>query len=224
MRSHNNRSVRSSFQKHLACHQVPPLRCARLVNSNGLSETGQWKRKRKPRNVKSGVNAKCGHQIRRSDLRKAKRGNGPRSEHRLRRDYRFPRECSSSQVSFGGVKRRACFRDCPVQSVLTAPFASKSKAQRQGAAQVHRFEFRLREMLWRVCAVGHISPNETLWVGRCSYTEQLQRHYKPESRNSVLSFFVESRVSSESCQQPSPASSSRSIFLRVPKFESVRVR
>jgi hypothetical protein len=75
-----------------------------------------------------------------------------------------------------------------------------------------------------VCAADHISPNGTLWVGRCSYTEQLQRHYKPESRNSVLSFFVESRVSSESCQQPSPASSSRSIFLRVPKFESVRVR
>jgi hypothetical protein len=39
-----------------------------------------------------------------------------------------------------------------------------------------------------VCAAGHISPNGTLWVGRCSYTEQLQWHYKPESRNSVLSF------------------------------------
>jgi ribosomal protein S27AE len=56
-----------------------------------------------------------------------------------------------------------------------------------------------------VCAADHISPNGTLWVGRCSYTEQLQRHYKPESRNSVLSF----------CGEPGIRQKLSTTFLQV---------
>jgi hypothetical protein len=56
-----------------------------------------------------------------------------------------------------------------------------------------------------------ISPHGTLWVGRCSYTEQLQWHYKPESRNSVLSFCGEPGFD-ENCQPPSRRFRSIGLF------------
>jgi hypothetical protein len=85
--------------------------------------------------------------------------------------------CAERVVAIARLK--ACYR-C----------LSRRKVKRSGKV-LHMFvvsSFDRGNCFGGVCAAGHISPNGTLWVGRFSYTEQLQWHYKPESRNSVLSF------------------------------------
>jgi len=66
----------------------------------------------------------------------------------------------------------------------------KSDAQRRGAAHVNRCKFQVKELLWRVCAGGHISPNGTLLpVG--VFGQQTRGDYKPDPGNSLLSFCEE---------------------------------
>jgi hypothetical protein len=95
------------------------------------------------------------------------------------RHLSFPSAGLSAERVFATARFKACYQRL-----------SRRKVKRSGKV-LHMFvvsSFDCGKCFGGVCAAGHISPNGTLWVGRCSYTEQLQRHYKPESRNSVLSF------------------------------------